>query len=518
MFGIGKTAYEWIWPALIALCVVGGHFALEGHVGLNLWDEGFLWYGVQRVISGEVPIRDFMAYDPGRYYWCAALMSLWDNQGIVALRAAVALFQYLGLLIGLVLVVRNSRERDLFLLLVAAITFEAWMFPRFKLHDISASIALVGILYYLVREPSAHRFFAAGVVVGITAMIGQNHGFYGVISSLAVMAFLFTGREMEVRPPRAAILWALGIVVGYLPVLLMIAAVPGYARALWGELMFMIEFGATNLPLPVPWPWRVHFDDASLYDAVRQVMIGTLFIAIPVFSVLSILWVVWQRLNAKPTRPALVASAFVSVPYAHYAFSRADTAHLALGIFPVLIGTFVLLGRLSCRSRWPLAALICSVSPFVMVPRHPGWACRPGQSCVVVEVAGSELTLLPSTAAHLKLLDTLADRYAPDGGSFIAAPFWPGAYAALEGKSPMWGIYALFPRSEEFQLAEISRIKAAAPGFALIYDYPLDGRDDLGFKNTHPLIVRYLGDHFERVHGYTLHPSLQLYVARPVTQ
>lgn len=76
-----------------SLLCVAVTFMFEGRYGLNLWDEGYLWYGVQRVWLGEVPIRDFMAYDPGRYYWAAFLSTLWGGRGILDIRLAAAIMQ-----------------------------------------------------------------------------------------------------------------------------------------------------------------------------------------------------------------------------------------------------------------------------------------------------------------------------------------------------------------------------------------------------------------------------------------
>lgn len=143
-------------------CAVFVSFVWQGHVGFSLWDEGFLWYGVQSVMVGEVPIRDFMSYDPGRYYWCAAIMAAWGDNGIMALRAAVAIFQATGLFIGLSLVAKHAKWKDLIYCLLVAVMLAAWMFPRHKLFDISLSMMLLGVLTHLVMNPHGRSYFFAG--------------------------------------------------------------------------------------------------------------------------------------------------------------------------------------------------------------------------------------------------------------------------------------------------------------------------------------------------------------------
>ena len=499
-----------------SIVVTGSLFIWQGSKGFNLWDEGFLWYGAQRVVAGEVPIRDFMAYDPGRYYWSAALMALLKNDGILSLRAAVAVFQALGLFAGLSLIARSItiRSRDnLLYLLISALTLVAWMFPRHKLFDISLSIFLLGLLTALVRNPSARRYFLVGFGIGLVAVFGRNHGLYGMVSSFGVMVWLAIRRNGNPDFIRGFFLCSAGATVGFAPVLLAALFVPGFAAAFGESVRFPFEQKATNLPVPVPWPWTVDVDLLPMGDAVRGVLVGVFFIGILVFASMAVVWVMLQKFKGKPVPPALVAAAFMALPYAHFAYSRADVGHLAQSIFPLLVGSLVLLSNQEALIKWPLALGLCAASLWVMHQFHPGWQCRSGSHCVGVQISGSRLEVDPKTANDIVLLRRLAERHAANGRNFIAAPFWPGAYPLLNRKSPMWEIYALFPRPEAFERKEIARIQAAKPGFALILDVPLDRRDELRFRNTHPLTHQYILDHFDPLPN-SPNPAYKIYKAR----
>lgn len=495
-------------------------FAWQGDKGFNLWDEGYLWYGTQRVMLGEVPIRDFMSYDPGRYYWSAALMGIISNDGIMGQRFAIAVFQAAGLFAGLLLIAQTAKrygKESFAYLLLSAATLLVWMFPRHKLFDISLSIFLIAILTFLVRSPTGRRHFISGVCIGLIAVFGRNHGIYGVVAGLGVLIWLNIGRPDGPGFLKGCALWGGGVIVGFSPILAMAYLVPGFASAFLESVRFLFDHGATNISLPVPWPWKVKFGVLSFTDAARGALVGIFFIGIIAFGVLSVPWVVAQKLNGKLASPALVAAAFLSLPYAHFAYSRADVGHLAQGVFPLLVGCFMLLSNREGSVKWPLAFSLCAASFWLMHVFHPGWQCLDDEQCVSVEVSSSELQVDPGTANDIALLRMLADQYARNGQSFIATPFWPGAYALLERKSPLWEIYALFPRAAEFEQSEIQRIEAEDPGFAVVVDLPLDGRDELRYRNTHPLTYQYILDNFERLPDSS-NPAYQIYKSRRLRQ
>ena len=64
-------------------------------------------------------------------------------------------------------------------------------------------------------------------------------------------------------------------------------------------------------------------------------------------------------------------------------------------------------------------------------------------------------------------------------------------------KSPVWEIYALWPRSPSFENKEIERIKKSNPALLFVTNWALDGRDDLRFSSTHPLTYKFITDNYE---------------------
>jgi hypothetical protein len=209
--------------------------------------------------------------------------------------------------------------------------------------------------------------------------------------------------------------------------------------------------------------------------------------------------------------PLVVASVVMTLPYAHHAFSRAGIGHLAQGIFPVLIGVFALLAGTTTKVRISGGTLLFVASVLVMLPMHPGWQSHRSGNWVTTEVAGTGLEVDPGTAKNLGILRNLVDTYAPEGRTFIVAPLWPAAYAVFERKAPMWGFFPLLPRGAAFQEAEIQRIRDANPGFALVLDHALDGRDELRFRNSYPLIDQYIRENFEPVNDLSAGGELRIY-------
>jgi len=490
----------------LAIAVVIIFFLWGAFKNFDLWDEGFLWYGVQRVMLGEVPIRDFMAYDPGRYYWSALIMRLLGSNGIIALRISLAMFQTIGVFAGLTLISREAKNKDLLFLLISAAAMVLWMTQFCKIPDYTISIITIYLLAGMIRNPNPNSFFLGGVGLGLAAIFGRNHGLYGIIGHICAFALLSIGPVKGIIKKNVILMWSAGIVVGFMPVFLMALFVRGFADAFWTSILFLFHSKSTNLALPIPWPWKLDYSNFTLNTSMNftpnasiySLMLGLMFISLLVFGILSACWVVWKRhKGGAPLPSTFVAASLLSLPYAHYAFSRAEAYHLGMGIYPFLIGILVLLSSQTAKIKWPTTIVFVVTFLWVPLNNHAGWASQ-NNNWVEYEISGSKLIVPPEMASTLTDTKDLIDTLATDGKSFLVVPYWPGIYAVFNKKSPTWEIFPLWPRSSDFEKVEIQRIKSTNLGFILVWNYALDGRPERQFKYTHPLTYKYITENFSR--------------------
>jgi hypothetical protein len=487
----------------VALCLLSatllfGAFLADGNVGtdIDFSDEGFLWYGMRAFKMGLLPIRDFQAYDPGRYLWSAG-WSLIFGESLLALRFACVIFAWIGLTLGLLAARRVSRSW--FFLLPLAVVLALWMFPRYKVFEQSISLMAIYVAVRLIERPTLRQHFITGIFVGFMAFMGRNHGLYQAIAFGLIMLLLARGTVAEFAKRVGA--FAGGIFAGYLPQIALGAFVPGYSAAYVEQLRIDVKFG-TNLAAPVPWPWKVSpwLYGHARWDAVAE---GWLFVALLAFLAAALLRMLFAGRAGVVKYPLFAAGSCVALTYTHYAFSRPDMYHLTHSVPAMIVGTTALCHTFGPRvGRWlpPMAALLLlglSVPPTVYYAGIYSLAVRPRGAFLERSLGGKMMRLPPKEAAILDTANHVAHDLAFPGEAVLFLPHFPGLYPATGRLSPIKPIYLIYPATPESEAEELADIEANHVGWVLLQDVPLDGRDELRFRNTNPLLYRHLMEHYE---------------------
>ena len=141
-------------------------------------DEGIVLQGASRVLSGQVPYKDFFSfYTPGSFYLVAVLFRVFGNSFVVA-RGSLA---FAGAICSVItyLVARRVCSRGIALFAAILATIAGFAFRFLVLHNsYSTLLACVGV-YCVVRvaETGGHRWaFAAGTLTALTFLVEQPKG------------------------------------------------------------------------------------------------------------------------------------------------------------------------------------------------------------------------------------------------------------------------------------------------------------------------------------------------------
>lgn len=471
-------------------------FLLQSAVGLGMPDEGYLWYGVQETIAGQVPRVDFRSYDPPRVYWVSLWTELFGG-GPFALRASLALMQFLGLVFGLLLINHISHRPGAVVLF--AVTALVWMYPRHKYFEPAVAMAGVYAGLWLLSDPRARSYFWAGLMVGVATSFRRNLALYMSLSIGALMARNWiVAHRFPIQTLTAA---SVGFTLGIMPLIFLSLLQPGFAEAYLDSIEVILKRGATNQNLPVPWPWYASMSD-GVYVATQQVAVGCAFILYIVFFPLATVRLWQTRGQANAARQVLVASLAVALPFAHHALTRADLSHLAQSVHPVLIGYFALatLSRgsgpgLKAAGVVVLLVLTC-LGPLLQQPAVKRWTNS--DHYLRAEVLGEELWVTRRQHAIMQGVSALVDQ-SPENldTPVLLVPYYAGYYAIAQIRSPIWDNYPIWapmdPQAANQQLAELA---ASNPEWIVISRGKVIGGTT--FAENHPEVMSHVRTHYRK--------------------
>jgi hypothetical protein len=471
--------------------------------GIELYDEGYLWQGAVATSKGAVPLRDFAGYDPGRYWWVAALMGLGLGKSIVAMRLALVPLETVAIYLSLRLVAdrlrelgRQSAETCVWLGLGAVILLIT-SFKIFHVADGAIALFTLAAVYRFLRNPDVIAQWLLGVMIGLAAVWGRNHGVYASVAAVLALGLLAL---QGIRLPLAGFARIVaGGVIGYAPILAMMAFSPGFATSFIASVTVIFARGSTNMAVPIPWPWTLTGSGLHGWALINRAVVSGFITATIAYPLAMIGWIGWRLVQRQTIPPALVAPALVALPYAHYALSRAEQAHFARAGLPMLVGLLILVAGIRARAvRWLMGGALLLAVMVAQGSQNPAWWCMRYHHCHAVALRDTTVWLSPWDANLVGFVFAADAHFAANGAPVLALPYLPGAYPMLQKPSPLWDNYPTWAVGPDQEHADIARIEHARPPLLLFSSRALDKDPTQRFARTHPLTNAYLAEHYQR--------------------
>lgn len=219
--------------------------------GFSLQDDFWLWYGVQRLAAGEVPIRDFQSYDAGRYL--LTIMLSFGQDTLYGVRIAQASIGAAVVAAGIWLLLQRKSDLSIVLVILSAAVLSLWLFPRHKYYDIAISVVNVLFVWHLLTKQTRTLRLIIGSMVVLSLLINRNHAIY-----LVLVLGLWIVAQCVILPSTQRLTWRqfieilLGGMVAVAGVFLTATLIPGYVDAYYRHnILIFLEAGTTNLALPI---------------------------------------------------------------------------------------------------------------------------------------------------------------------------------------------------------------------------------------------------------------------------
>lgn len=465
-------------------------------VGVELADEGYLVFGTAKVLDGQIPIRDFRAYDPGRYYWCGLFALAW-GRGYLATRIAMAVAMTIALSLLAALVLSATGAPLLSALTCALVLI--WMQPRTKQIENFFVILSCFLLFNVTGEGSQIDHLALGLMIGISAFFGLNT--FAYLTAATALTFL-----LAVGLPSAAMLasFALGLGLGFTPVVVIALFAKGYARV-YGrrKVLALLKRGTTNLKLPLPWLWVRGRTGFQSMTKIRRLSFMALFTLMPVVfsSGLSLPFIFGVEPLSDPARLIFVASC-VGLVHFHHTTSRADLVHMFQPMLCLILvlcaASSVLLGPFGTAVLL-VFAIIGSVALVWTEQFHPPGYLKCRDTLKPFDCATDRLFLLADMTSRMEEIQEITQEFTEKGEPILAVPLQIGLCAMLERAHASYDSFPVYPSDAAARKAMMSDLAKSRPKLVLVESVQLDQRKDLVFFNNYPEVTTLIATDYRPV-------------------
>ncbi|MFC1497402.1 ArnT family glycosyltransferase [Verrucomicrobiota bacterium] len=256
-----KKSLMWIAVSVISAIALTHMFAASVR-GINIYDEGVSVYGAMRILSGDIPYRDFWTiYAPGQFYVLAALFRIFPASLLTG--RIFTVFVLLAISFAVYAITNRIQNRKSALL--AWILSLVWLSSfRFYCSSVPAALlcSLLSCLFFIrfVSDRKILNILFAGFLAGLATIFRHDLGLCFIAGQLLVAA-LFSMRQPDkavIKPRKAKYLATFMLIGGFItatiPVLMFfICKVP--AKIIINDLLIFplkVFPEVRSVPYPLP--------------------------------------------------------------------------------------------------------------------------------------------------------------------------------------------------------------------------------------------------------------------------
>lgn len=438
-------------------------FCIHAFFGFDLSDEGFFWHGSQLALKGAAPLRDFQSYEPGRYYWTAAVMwALRDDSNLTSRISCIA-FGALGYAASAVLAIRETkapitkRTGSLTLGLVTLLCI--WTFPYHRVFDTVATAWIFNVAHYQITRVGWKSYLLSGAACGLIFFLGRNHSLYGLVAVTFAIAVSHLERKRSLLAFVAAITQLVASLATTAVLLFALLEVyhPGSAI---GAVRYWVEFassGKTNLEASLPLPWKTIQTGMSASQIEGHLITGMFVLIVLATAAAGSLLVLKMAWKGRTVNSIVTASVAGTVGYLHCMTSRPDLIHIANPLIPLIMGLYCF-GITGKNNVYYCAGTVFAAYATV----RAGLREQSIYQCSTKPDICGEIQMSKSHSVRAKEAISREIRFIEEwtkDTEFLALPAYSSVYARAGLDAPGWGLYASLKKSPRVENQIVNDIK-----------------------------------------------------------